>query len=80
MGELQELSGFSRYTKDSSTSSAVNSILSNQERTLFIHDPKALHHIFVKVIDCYQLLERQEYSISCHQDQHIYEETTAFIA
>ncbi|KAJ2915623.1 hypothetical protein MD484_g4784, partial [Candolleomyces efflorescens] len=32
-----------------------------KERTLFIHDPKALHHIFVK-------------------DQHIYEETTAFIA
>ncbi|KAJ2930386.1 hypothetical protein H1R20_g6714, partial [Candolleomyces eurysporus] len=32
-----------------------------KERCLFIHDPKALHHIFVK-------------------DQHIYEETTAFIA
>ncbi|KAJ2915621.1 hypothetical protein MD484_g4782, partial [Candolleomyces efflorescens] len=32
-----------------------------KERCLFIHDPKALHHIFVK-------------------DQHIYEETRAFIA
>jgi hypothetical protein len=47
-----------------------------QDKQLLVHDPKALHHVIVKVSNAGTC---QFFCSPRSQDQHIYEETSAFI-